>query len=182
MILRRSGLFALLLTSFAAVAACGADPGPRDASSIPTPQPSRTEVRVIPPDATSAGAATTTPPAPVASGPVTAPPDPPAGPCDRCRGYTTNELQAALTKRAGDARPCYERALTATPGIRATLTVDVRVGRDGTACDVQATPDAPVVPGLGDCVAAEYKKGNFPRPANSSCVVARVPIQFTPQQ
>ena len=180
----RNGFFALLLTGTAATAACGADLAATEPSSIATPQPSRTEVKVTPPDGVTsiapAAPASTSPP--VASAPPPAAPEPPAGPCDNCRGYTTNELQAVLTKRAADTRPCYERALTNTPGVRATLTVEVRVGRDGSACDVQATPDPPVVPGLGECVAAEYKRGNFPHPANSSCVVARVPIQFTPQQ
>ena len=122
------------------------------------------------------------PPAPVTS-PTTSPyPKLPAGPCDACQGTVTPELQTALNKRLEATKSCYVRVLTNNPGARASMNVEVKVGRDGTTCDAFAHVDQPAWPGLADCVVAEFRKGNFPVPGNASCVVARVPALFTPAQ
>lgn len=102
------------------------------------------------------------------------------GPCDLCAGRVTPELQDSLTKRASEARDCYVRVLTNTPDAKASMTVEVKVGRDGTACSVQSHVDEPSYPGLADCVMDQYKKGGFAPPGAASCVVTRVPIVFTP--
>jgi hypothetical protein len=118
--------------------------------------------------------------------PAVAPQAPPAqpvaaGPCDACSGKVTSELQEALLKRAQASRGCYVRVVNAHPAARASLNVELRVGRDGSTCDATVQSEAPEWPGLADCVATEYRRGGLPRPEGNSCVIARVPILFTPE-
>lgn len=132
--------------------------------------------------ATAAGTTAGTPPSNVTS-PTSSPyPRLPAGPCDACSGTVTPELQTALNKALEATKGCYVRVLTNNPGARASMNVEVKVGRDGTACDAIAHVDQPEWPGLADCVVAAFRKSSFPVPGNSSCVVARVPALFTPSQ
>ncbi len=102
------------------------------------------------------------------------------GACDKCVGKVTNELQSALTKRAQDSRSCYVKVLTNNPTAKAGMNIEVKVGRDGSACESVAHEEEPKWPGLADCVLAEFKKGGFPTPGGAACVVARVPIAYTP--
>lgn len=184
---------ALVLIS---VVACGgSSPPATEPVSMPTPIPDTSSQTSV--ETTSAGG-TTTPveatappssdaPAPAAPSPsAVAPQAPPAkpyaaGPCDACTGKVTPELQEALLQRAKRARHCYERVLTNNAAARASLNVDIRVGRDGSSCDSVIQADKPDYPGLSDCVVTEYRKGGFPHPEGGSCVQARVPILFTPK-
>ena len=173
-----------LLSVGTLLVACGGSAPPKEPESIATPIPS-------PPTSTSGSASTssgvTTTSAAERSSLAIAPQAPPpqpvaAGPCDACHGLVSGDLQNALNKRVEqEARKCYERVLTNHPAARASLGVEVRVGRDGSSCDAVVQADAPEWPGLSDCVATEFRRGGFPSPGNNSCVIAKVPILFTPK-
>jgi len=190
--MKLSSCFCLASAGALIVACGGSDPPPKEPDSMATPVPANgnwsaaTREGTAPPTSgatTSSGVTTTAAhPAP-AIAPQAPPPQPvAAGPCDSCRGLVSNELQSALNKRSEhDARKCYERVLTNNPSARASLGVEIRVGRDGTACDAVVQSDQPEWPGLADCVATEFRRGGFPSPGNNSCVIAKVPILFTPR-
>ena len=173
-------------------AACGGSSSTaKEPQSIATPIPGN-NVELTSSSGTAGGSAAATPTSGGKSGtasssPSVAPQAPPtqpvaAGPCDACAGLVSRELQSALTKRAEvEARKCYERVLTNNPAARAQLSVEVRVGRDGSACDAVSQVEQPEWPGLSDCVLTEFRRGGFPNPGNNSCVIAKVPILFTPK-
>lgn len=108
------------------------------------------------------------------------PPGGVGGPCDKCVGTVSDDLQKALNKRAQQSRSCYVKVLTNNPTANAAMNIELKVGRDGSACESQALSEEPKWPGLADCVLADFKKGGFPMPGGASCVVARVPISYTP--
>ncbi|WP_394844078.1 hypothetical protein LZC95_44380 [Pendulispora brunnea] len=185
-------LSALVWAGVILVACGGSNEPPKEPESIATPLPgsshtgnwsAKTSDGTTPPtsDATTTSAHTT-PAAQPAVAPQAPPAQPvPAGPCDACKGPVSSDLQAALNKRVeNEARKCYERVLTNRPTARASLSLDVRVSRDGSTCDAVVQSDGPEVPGLADCVANEFRRGGFPSPG-SSCVLAKVPILFTPK-
>ncbi len=168
-----------------AVACGGSDPPAKEPESVATPLPTKGTTSAGSGPMVTAGtiSAANPPPAPApAPAPTTSstPPMRADGPCDLCAGRVTPELQDGLTKRASEARDCYVRVLTNTPNAKASMTIEVKVGRDGTACSVQAKVGEPSYPGLADCVMDQYKKGGFAPPGAASCVVTRVPIEFTP--
>ena len=191
--------------TLAMVACGGSEPPVKDQESMETPKNTTGADRVPggpgamvtatttattppPPPVTPAATATATAPAmsakPQATGSSTTtammPPGGAGGPCDKCVGKVTTELQTALTKRAQDSRSCYVKVLTNNPTAKAGMNIEIKVGRDGTACESQAHEEDPKWPGLADCVLGEFKKGGFPTPGGAACVVARVPIAYTP--
>jgi hypothetical protein len=147
-----------------------------------------TATATTPPPAMTAPPPTATAPAMSAKPGATAssttssmsPPGGAGGPCDKCVGTVGNDLQTSLTKRAQDSRSCYVKVLTNNPTAKAAMNIELKVGRDGSACESQAHEEDPKWPGLADCVLGEFKKGGFPNPGGGACVVARVPILFAP--
>ncbi|WP_394823780.1 hypothetical protein [Pendulispora albinea] len=183
----------LAVTAAMAVGCGGPSASPNVPESVATPIPNTSwSGRTASGDSPASGVTTSSheAPAPAARpapaptvAPQATPAQPvPAGPCDACHGLVSSELQAALNKRVEqEARKCYERVLTNNPAARASLGVEIRVGRDGTSCDTVVQSDSPEWPGLADCVATEFRRGGFPNPGNNSCVIAKVPILFTPR-
>jgi hypothetical protein len=186
-----------------AVVACGgSEPPVKDQQSMETPKNTTgadrmpggpgamvtaTTTATTPPPPVTATATATAPamsakPATTGSSTTTEmmPPGGTNGPCDKCVGKVTSELQTALTKRATDSRSCYVKVLTNNPTAKAGMNIEIKVGRDGTACESVAHEEDPKWPGLADCVLGEFKKGGFPTPGGAACVVARVPIAYTP--
>jgi hypothetical protein len=190
---QRTTLTISLAIAAVTFAACGgAENSPREPQSMATtpssadPASAENNARVstgtvtASPAASSSSPPSQAPPAPVTSPSQSPYPPLPAGPCDSCNGMVTTDLQAALTKRAQDSRNCYVRLLTNNPNARASMTIEVRVGRDGTSCEANAHVDPPEWPELTTCVVQEFRKNNLPLPGKGSCVIARVPILFTP--
>lgn len=100
--------------------------------------------------------------------------------CDgECAGKETPELLSALGARAGQARSCYERALTHNSALAGSLLINVRVGPGGDACSASVAND-----GLGDaavsnCVVQRFRSGKYPKPTGG-CVDVAVPIKLVP--
>jgi len=99
---------------------------------------------------------------------------------DPCGGRETPELLSALGAKAGQARSCYERALSNNSALSGKIEINVRVSPTGAACSATSTKNT-----LGDavvtsCVLQRFKSGIYPKPTGG-CVNVGVPINFTPQ-
>jgi outer membrane biosynthesis protein TonB len=163
----------------APAAALSAQPAPTTPARVvkdappPPPPPLDAPARAAAPS-TAAGAQS------VAAAPATPAADP--GPCGgSCKGQDTPELQSALRARAGQARSCYERALSANTGLTGKLTVSARIGPDGSATCASVAEDTLGDPGVSRCVLSRFQSGTYPKP-QSGCVDVAVPINFVPRQ
>lgn len=125
------------------------------------------------------------PPPPEEAKPVE--PTKPAAPrrdtfCDgACTGQETSELLSALRARAGQARSCYERALTHNSSLSGSVVLSVRVSPTGTACSASMEKDTLGDPAVTNCVLQRFRSGKFPKPTGG-CVDIALPINFVPAQ
>ena len=104
----------------------------------------------------------------------------PAG-CDaECIPSASAELQSALRARAGQARSCYERALTHNSELQGSLEVSIRIGPTGAVCSTEISKDTLGDSGVASCVAQRFRSGVFPK--SRGCVDAVVPIKLVPRQ
>jgi hypothetical protein len=100
--------------------------------------------------------------------------------CDSpCNGRETAELLSALGAKAGQARSCYEKALSNNGALAGRLEVAVRVSPTGSACSASIGKD-----GLGDaavtsCLLSRFRSGKYPQPTGG-CVDVSVPMNFMP--
>lgn len=100
---------------------------------------------------------------------------------DPCTGNETPELLSALRGKAGQARGCYERALSHNSSLSGSVVVNVRVSPTGTACSVSAGKDTLGDAAVSNCVLQRFKSGKFPKP-KGGCVDVALPINFVPAQ
>jgi len=136
----------------------------------PPPPPPEPEPVVAPPPVVRAK-----PEAPKPTGPKR-----PAG-CDaECIPSASAELQSALRARAGQARSCYERALTHNSELQGSLEVSVRIGPTGAVCSAEVSKDTLGDSGVTSCVVQRFRSGVFPK--SRGCVDAVVPIKLVPRQ
>lgn len=102
--------------------------------------------------------------------------------CDgECRGTETPELLSALRARAGQARSCYERALTHNSSLSGSVVLNVRVSPTGTTCSASMAKDTLGDPAVTNCVLQRFRSGKFPKPTGG-CVDVALPINFVPAQ
>lgn len=102
--------------------------------------------------------------------------------CDaECVGNATVDLQSALRAKAGQARSCYERALTRNSTLAGSALINVRVGPNGEPCSASVGQDTLGDAAVTNCVVQRFRSGKFPKPAGG-CVDVAVPISFVPAQ
>jgi outer membrane biosynthesis protein TonB len=105
------------------------------------------------------------------------------GPCGgTCKGQDTPELQSALRARAGQARSCYERALSTNSALTGKLVIAARITPQGTACRASVQEDSLGDSGVTRCVVQRFQSGTYPKPQGNGCVDVAVPINFVPRQ
>jgi hypothetical protein len=100
----------------------------------------------------------------------------PSGCTPKCNGTAGDDLVGALSQRGRMARRCYERELSNDPKLTLRMTMNVRVGTNGSTCS--ATPSGESG-SIGTCVANFYRNGGFP-PAKGGCAEVNVPLNFVP--
>jgi hypothetical protein len=98
-----------------------------------------------------------------------------------CTGQETPELLSALRARAGQARSCYERALTHNSSLSGSVVLSLRVSPSGTACSASMAKDTLADPAVTNCVLQRFRSGKFPKPGGG-CVDVALPINFVPAQ
>jgi hypothetical protein len=89
-------------------------------------------------------------------------------------------IQAIVAENRRQVRNCYERALKRNNQLSGTLTLSMKIARDGS---VEATR---VGGNLGDqevfaCVRSLASRWRFPNPSGGNCAVVRAPFSLTPQ-
>ncbi len=103
-------------------------------------------------------------------------------PCTaKCSGTGNNAMNAALSARAGSARPCYERALRVNSALQGKLMVNVRIDSQGNVCSASISDDAMHSPEVSNCVMGMFRSAKFP-PPTGGCVDAKVPLSFVPRE
>ncbi len=95
----------------------------------------------------------------------------------QCGGKVTAALQSTLRGKAGQARSCYNRALSQNSDLSGAMVINVRVGNRGQACRVSVEDDTLGEPSVSRCVAQRFRSGVFPKP-QGGCVDVAVPINF----
>lgn len=184
----------MLLVGLAAgfLPSCQRSPAPQKAEPAPAPKaaPKRVEAVDPPPPPPPEPEAPSAAPAPAApSGAAAAPKAASAGaqnkrpsPCEAtCTGTASAELQSALRAKAGQARSCYERALSHNSELQGSLAVQVRIGPGGEVCAATLAKDKLGDPAVTGCVVQRFRGGPFPKPSGG-CVDVEVPINFVPRQ
>jgi len=103
-------------------------------------------------------------------------------PCSaKCSGSATSALQAAMSGRAGAARPCYERALRVNSALQGKLMISVRIAPQGNVCSSSVAQDGIHSPEVANCVIGMFRSAKFPPPAGG-CVDVQVPLSFVPRE
>jgi hypothetical protein len=99
----------------------------------------------------------------------------------KCPGSANAALQAAISGRAGAARPCYERALRVNSALQGKLMVSVRVDPQGNVCSASVVQDAIHSPEVANCVIGMFRSAKFP-PTGGGCAEVQVPLSFVPRE
>jgi outer membrane biosynthesis protein TonB len=105
-----------------------------------------------------------------------------ANPCAaKCSGTGNSSLNAAISGRAGAARPCYERALRVNSALQGKLMITVRIDAQGNVCNASVSQDAIHSPEVANCVMGMFRSAKFP-PPTGGCLDAQVPLSFVPRE
>jgi hypothetical protein len=96
-----------------------------------------------------------------------------------CEGTATADLRSTLRGKAGQARSCYERALSKNSALAGSLMVGVRIGARGEACSASLVSDTLGDPEVARCILQRFRTGSYPKPAGG-CLDAQVPIKLVP--
>ena len=105
-----------------------------------------------------------------------------SNPCAaKCSGTATSALQAAMSGRAGAARPCYERALRVNSALQGKLMISVRIDPQGNVCSSSVAQDGIHSPEVANCVIGMFRSAKFP-PPSGGCVDVQVPLSFVPRE
>jgi hypothetical protein len=105
-----------------------------------------------------------------------------AGGCDgKCSGSSPPELGQALQARAGQARRCYNQALSQDSTLKGHVSINVRIGPAGNVCSATVGTNDMGSPSVANCAANVFRLGSgYPAP-RGGCVDANVPLNFKPQ-
>ena len=153
-----------------APAASSAEPPPPPPPPPESPPPPPARVGAIPPPTAAAAPAAGARPEPARRDPNCA---------DPCKGRETPELLSALRAKAGQARSCYERALSNNSLLAGKLEVAVRVGATGAACSASVANDTLGDASVRSCALARFLGSKYPKPTGG-CVDVSVPMNFKP--
>jgi hypothetical protein len=105
-----------------------------------------------------------------------------AGGCEgKCsQGYSTPELGQALQARAGQARRCYNQALSQDSSLKGHVSINVRIGPSGNVCSATVGANDMGSPNVANCAANVFRTAaGYPAP-RGGCVDANVPLNFKP--
>jgi hypothetical protein len=107
---------------------------------------------------------------------------PTGGGCEgKCSGTAPPELGAALQVRAGQARRCYNQALSTDSSLRGHVTIAVRVGPGGNVCSANVATNDMGSPSVANCAANIFRMGGALPSPSGGCVDANIPLSFVPQ-
>jgi len=166
-----AGLFALRRCSSASEAVAPPPPTPSLAASAPPVNPKLDDIPLPPPPEEK--------------------PTPGTGPrivyttgggCEgKCSGSYPPELSQALQVRAGQARRCYNQALTQDSSLKGHVSINVRIGPSGNVCSATVASNDMGTASVANCAANVFRMGSgYPSP-RGGCVDANVPLNFKPQ-
>jgi hypothetical protein len=104
--------------------------------------------------------------------------------CDvkKCAGSTSSELEQMLAFRVKQAHRCYDTALASDATLQGKVTINVRIGTNGSVCSAGVASNDLATPAVAQCVVNNYfRSANFP-PPKGGCADVNIPISFKPRQ
>lgn len=96
----------------------------------------------------------------------------------RCEGAVGPELVAALSRKAAEARSCYEQSLRLDPDLEGRFTVTLHIEPTGVVCDALVTNRQIQSLDLPACARSLFLGATFPPPEHG-CVIVNVPMSFS---
>lgn len=94
-------------------------------------------------------------------------------------GEVPQTLALALRQRGNQARKCYTSQLTNDPTLKVKMSINVKVGTNGSICAANLTDSSNDA--VGRCVLGVVRQGGYP--AAKGCVAnLNVPYNYVPQQ
>lgn len=105
----------------------------------------------------------------------------PSGGCEgKCGGVAPPELEQALKVRGGQARRCYNQALSRDSSLKGHVSIAVRIGPSGNVCSANVASNDMSSPAVANCAANIFRLATYPSP-RGGCVEANVPLSFVAQ-
>lgn len=93
-------------------------------------------------------------------------------------GEATPAIAGALAQRGRQARRCYESQLANDPALRVKMSVNVKVGTNGSVCSAAVTETSNDT--VSRCVLNFFRSGSYP-PSKGCIANVTVPLNFVPR-
>jgi urease accessory protein len=178
---------AIAVVAIAALAGCAqAGPGGAVATApvSSSPQPGDGTTAIGPGAATPSGATTVVTSSGASSAAPAAAPSVSAGPAasactGSCAGVATQSLVSAAMARAGQAKPCFDRALVSDRTLRGRMRVNLRVLEDGSVCAPKVL-ESDMPADMNRCVTQVLSGAPYP-PPTGGCIDVTIPLAFEPR-
>ncbi|MBK6692395.1 MAG: AgmX/PglI C-terminal domain-containing protein [Myxococcales bacterium] len=116
------------------------------------------------------------------TGPVRTVTGPGPNPCEArvCKGVAGSELEGAVQFRAKQAHRCYDNALASDNTLAGKVTLNLKIGSNGSVCAVSVVSNELSNASVSQCVANAFRSSSgFPAP-KGGCVEINLPINFKP--
>ncbi len=103
----------------------------------------------------------------------------PSNGCDKkCGGSGSEAIESALAQKAKQARRCYEKALQADATLKGKISLNVKIGTNGSVCSVGVGSNDMGNDYIAQCVTDLFRNSSFPSPTGG-CIETNLPLNFT---
>lgn len=91
------------------------------------------------------------------------------------------EAQRVIAENRRQVRNCYERQLKTNHSLQGSVSLNLKIGRDGRVAGTQVGGSLRD-PAVFSCVRNLAQQWRFPAPTGGSCAVLAAPFSFTPRE
>lgn len=103
----------------------------------------------------------------------------PSNGCDKkCAGSASDAIENALAQKAKQARRCYEKALANDATLKGKVSLNLKIGTNGSVCSVSVASNDIGNDYIGQCAADLFRNSSFPSPTGG-CIETNLPLNFT---
>lgn len=102
----------------------------------------------------------------------------PSNGCDKkCVGSASEAIENALAQKAKQARRCYEKALNTDATLKGKISINVKIGSNGSVCSASVASNDMGNDYIGQCATDLFRNSSFPNP-KGGCIETNVPLNF----